>query len=205
MVLAVSLNEMMPFVVFLVIVFLIWKVFTVFSQNQTRRAKRDGLEAGPDPVQLWLEGIKRASSKQQISLSRTEPIPSPSKADAGPASNEPQATVYAGPASIEPQAIANALPTRATVGELWRQFVAAVFVVGAAWLIYDGVSGKILPHERMQEAYVSTKAAVLETAIDDGFNLKGRAVFNPRVRLRYNAFGSVREEWCQLDWSTGFA
>ncbi|HYH64075.1 MAG TPA: DUF3592 domain-containing protein, partial [Urbifossiella sp.] len=54
---------------------------------------------------------------------------------------------------------------------------------------------------RVDHTYAPTTATVLEADLGSREDGRGRTVYRPKVRLRYNAGGVAREEWAELDWT----
>jgi hypothetical protein len=82
--------------------------------------------------------------------------------------------------------------------------VGALFL-GSLWMVYLGAADYLLPAYRVTYVYVQTTATVLDTALEVLPASKGSEKYNPKVLLRYEAGGQVREEWCRLDWSEPYS
>jgi hypothetical protein len=69
------------------------------------------------------------------------------------------------------------------------------------WIAYGAVTDCILPAHRIETEYVPAKATVVETGVGTVPGGKHGERFRPMIRVRFEAGGAVRQEWCPIDWS----
>jgi hypothetical protein len=74
-----------------------------------------------------------------------------------------------------------------------------VFTLIALAMLYQAIVGELVPAYRLHNVYVPTTALVIETATDIYRGSRGSEQYRPRVRLRYEAAGELREVWQELN------
>ena len=114
-----------------------------------------------------------------------------------------------GPSSKRPTAENEPTPiTRTAVGpvsrpiptwwQLARRLFTATVITSCYLALALSVSIVFLPYYRLQTGYVATQATVIEKGVSHRV-VHGDDWYSPCLRLRYQAGGVAREQWCGID------
>ncbi len=151
-----------------------------FCANGCEREKRKLVDAQAQSTDDY-------SVEEWIRIRRLGPSSEPPAAKNGPT---PITHASAGPMSSP----------MATWGQLARRLITATVIMCCYLLLALFVSGVFLPYYRLQTGYEATQATVIEKAVAHQV-VHGNDWYSPRLRLRYQAGGVTREQWCGIDTS----
>jgi hypothetical protein len=171
---------------FLFLVALVYK-FCADGREREKSQQVDAQARSEDDysVREWMKNRGLGPSSEAVTV-----LPDPRASKPLPAENDstPINHVSADPVR----------PPGPTWGQLARRLMSATVITFCYLLLAVGVGAVFLPYYRLQTGYEATQATVMERALVHQV-IHGKDSYSPRLRLRYQAGGVTREQWCDLD------